>query len=64
MDGKAIIRKLGGPAKVAKDLGFEGKRGVARVCMWQKRGIPSKILLDHFSYFFARTELRQEEKRE
>lgn len=53
MDGKTLIKRLGGPTKVARDLGLDGKRGVSRVCMWQRRGIPSKVLLEHLEYFFA-----------
>ncbi len=47
-----LIHSLGGPAKVAKDLGFEGKKGGARVSMWIKRDrIPAMIQLKHQSYF-------------
>ena len=60
MYGKGLIKQLGGPTKVARDLGLTGKKGVSRVCMWQKRGIPRKYLLEHFGYFFSK---RVEEQR-
>lgn len=54
MNDKELIKKLGGPSKVARELGFLGKRGVCRVCMWQKRGaIPASVKLKHMSYFAA-----------
>lgn len=49
---RELIHSLGGPAKVAKDLGFEGKKGGSRVSMWIKRNrIPAMIQLKHQSYF-------------
>ncbi|WP_285311213.1 hypothetical protein [Stenotrophomonas maltophilia] len=35
-----LIDKLGGPAKVAKKLGFEMPKGIQRVQNWKYRGIP------------------------
>lgn len=37
-----IIRSLGGPSKVAAELGL-GKFGVQQVCNWMHRGIPAHI---------------------
>lgn len=53
MNDKEIIKRLGGPTAVAKKLGFEGRRGVCRVIMWQRRGIPAKVRLEHLGYFLA-----------
>jgi len=37
----AIIDALGGPAELARKLGFDpGKGGVQRVHNWRRRGIP------------------------
>lgn len=46
MNDKQIIKKFGGPSKLAKYLGF-GVGGVQRVHNWTKRGIPSDIKLKH-----------------
>lgn len=40
MDDKKIIEFYGGPAKLARLLGFEGHNGTRRVFHWIKRGIP------------------------
>lgn len=53
MTDKEIIRSLGGPTAVAKKLGLEGKKGVCRVVMWQRRGIPAKVRLEHLGYFMS-----------
>lgn len=42
-DDRALIKDLGGPAQVAKLLGFEGRIGTCRVFNWTKRGIPSAV---------------------
>lgn len=41
----ALIKSLGGPAEVARRLGFEGKGSVQRVHNWTTRGIPEVIRL-------------------
>jgi hypothetical protein len=41
-----LIDDLGGPTKLATDLGF-GKGGVQRVHNWRSRGIPSAIRIQH-----------------
>jgi hypothetical protein len=46
-----IIRKLGGPTKLAERLNFDRATGVQRVHNWLKRGIPARVLLDHAAVF-------------
>jgi hypothetical protein len=48
-----LIRKLGGPAKVAELLGL-GQWGVQRVHNWLSRGIPSKVKLERPDLFLPR----------
>lgn len=44
-DDKALIDRLGGPAKVADLLGFGKAGGTQRVHNWSVRGIPARIKL-------------------
>lgn len=44
MTDKDLIISLGGPAEVARILGY-GKWGTNRVCNWLKRGIPPSVKL-------------------
>ncbi|WP_337054021.1 hypothetical protein [Pseudoxanthomonas sp. USHLN014] len=44
-DDAELIQRLGGPAAVAKLLGFEGKGSLQRVHNWTTRGIPEVIRL-------------------
>lgn len=53
MNDKELIEKLGGAALVAKKLGYEGKKGICRVMNWKRRGIPSKVRLEHLGYFMS-----------
>ncbi|HRL22810.1 MAG TPA: hypothetical protein PLP85_13665 [Alcaligenes sp.] len=47
-----IITSMGGPTKVARLLGFGQTPGaVQRVSNWKKRGIPSRVLLEHAALF-------------
>lgn len=47
-----IIARLGGPATVAKRLGFDPKTGgVQRVQNWKRRGIPEVIRLRRTDVF-------------
>jgi hypothetical protein len=48
-----IIDSLGGSAEVARHLGFCPQVGVQRVNNWKRRGIPSRVLLDHRDYFYG-----------
>lgn len=48
---KILIEALGGPAAVAKLLGYAPHGGVQRVHNWMKRGIPAKVKLDYPSFF-------------
>lgn len=46
-----IIRKLGGPAKVARLMGFKPLGGTQRVHNWMKRGIPALVRLERPDLF-------------
>lgn len=46
-----IIEDLGGPAEVAKRLGYPADIGTQRVHNWKTRGIPPKVRLEHFDLF-------------
>ena len=48
---KAIIDALGGPANVARRLGFAPSRGIQRVHNWTRRGIPAEVRLRHLDLF-------------
>ena len=51
---KEVIYGLGGPAKVARTLGFEGRKGACRVSMWIARNkIPAEIQLQNIEFFKA-----------
>lgn len=45
-----LIRKLGGPKKVAQLLGF-GEGGHQRVCNWMHRGIPWRVKAERQALF-------------
>jgi hypothetical protein len=54
MTDKDLIRKLGGPTKVAEMLSLDKSRGgVQRVSNWMSRGIPAAIKLAHPDIFLA-----------
>ena len=54
MQVKEVIHALGGPTKVAKILGFEGRNGACRVSMWISRNrIPAEIQLQNLEFFNA-----------
>ncbi|MGH8032718.1 MAG: hypothetical protein ACREO8_10230 [Luteimonas sp.] len=36
----ALIDRLGGPAELARKLGFDSRIGIQRVQNWKRRGIP------------------------
>lgn len=48
---KALIERLGGPAKVAELLGYEKDGGTQRVHNWTARGIPAKVKLERPDLF-------------
>lgn len=49
---KALIQELGGPAEVARKLGFDpADGGVQRVQNWTVRGIPAAVRLKHLDLF-------------
>lgn len=49
-----MIDLMGGPAKLAAELGFDPlKGGVQRVHNWRTRGIPAAVRLEHRETFMA-----------
>jgi hypothetical protein len=46
-----LIKDLGGPAKVAKLLGYDKPGSVQRVQNWMTRGIPAEVRLAHLDIF-------------
>lgn len=49
-----LIDRLGGPAKVARLLGFDSRGGgIQRVQNWKRRGIPELLLLKRADVFGA-----------
>lgn len=47
-----LIHGLGGPAEVARRLGFKPKGGTQRVCNWITRNrIPLQVQVDHPDLF-------------
>ncbi|CBJ38302.1 conserved protein of unknown function [Ralstonia solanacearum CMR15] len=56
-----IIESLGGPAVVAKLLGYDSQRGgVQRVHNWRSRGIPSAVKLANPSLFLKQFRFSQD----
>ena len=47
MDDKDLIDHLGGPASLARLLGYRTESGTQRVHNWKARGIPSEVKLAH-----------------
>lgn len=50
-DDCKLIDELGGPAKVARLLGYPNQGGVQRVQNWKSRGIPPKVRLERPDLF-------------
>lgn len=48
-----IIKTHGGPAQLARLLGYDMPHGVQRVQNWLSRGIPAKVKLDRPDIFLA-----------
>lgn len=49
---RALIERLGGPARVAQMLGYNKQRGgTQRVHNWMSRGIPAAVKVDHPALF-------------
>ena len=48
---RQLIESLGGPARVARMLGYEKHGGVQRVQNWMTRGIPARVKLQHPAIF-------------
>lgn len=48
----AVIAALGGPAKLARRLGYDTSAGgINRVSNWGRRGIPPQVRIDHPEVF-------------
>lgn len=61
-DDAALIKELGGAAKVAELLGYDKAGGVQRVHNWTVRGIPASVKVqrpDLFMRGVVRDEARQ-----
>ena len=52
-DDKDLIKRLGGPARLAKLLNFKEVGGTQRVANWQRRGIPPRVKLDFPDIFLS-----------
>jgi hypothetical protein len=48
-----IIKSHGGPAQLARLLGYDMPHGVQRVQNWLSRGIPSKVKVERPDIFLA-----------
>ena len=48
---RKLIEKLGGPAKLARLLGYSEPGGTNRVCNWLTRGIPPRVKIEHQDIF-------------
>jgi hypothetical protein len=49
-----LIDQLGGPAKLAEQLGYDkASGGVQRIQNWKKRGIPASVKLAHPDLFLT-----------
>jgi len=60
MDDKTLIKSLGGPAEVARLLGYSVKDGgVQRVHNWMSRGIPAAVKVQHQDIFLRGTEKKE-----
>jgi hypothetical protein len=51
MKDSELIKRLGGPAKLARLLGYDGDDGTRRVFNWIRRGIPAKVRLQNQHIF-------------
>ena len=49
--GADAVNRLGGPAKLARLLGYEGDNGMRRVSNWSRRGIPGKVIINNPNIF-------------
>lgn len=54
MNDLEIIRRHGGPAKLAELLKFDKKSGTQRVFNWMKRGIPPAVKLSNPKIFMIK----------
>lgn len=48
-----IIERFGGPAKVARMLGYQKSGGTQRVFNWMRRGIPARVKLENPEIFLS-----------
>lgn len=55
-----LIEQLGGPAVLARALGFDMSKGIQRVQNWKYRGIPELLRLRRTDVFGASSTGREE----
>lgn len=48
-----LIKRYGGPSKLAALLGYAKHNGPQRVSNWRTRGIPPRVKLEHPDIFLA-----------
>lgn len=53
MSDSDLIEKLGGPSRLAEQLGYSKAGGVQRVQNWKARGIPPRVKLERPDLFLA-----------
>ena len=58
---KALIKSYGGPAKLARMLGFSPSSGTQRVHNWMKRGISAQAKLDYPGILLHKAKLKEAE---
>lgn len=51
MHDSELIDRLGGPSRLAAELGYEKAGGVQRVQNWKVRGIPARVKLQRPDLF-------------
>jgi hypothetical protein len=56
----ALVAALGGPSKVADELGYSREGGAQRVQNWKHRGIPPAVKLQRPDLFLPGLEVRSE----
>ena len=56
-----LIELLGGPAKIARMLGYSADIGVQRVNNWRSRGIPAKVKISRPDLFLRAEQKEQQE---
>ncbi|MBB5271527.1 hypothetical protein [Quisquiliibacterium transsilvanicum] len=52
-EDRKLIRRLGGPSKLAKTLGYSKPGSVQRIQNWTVRGIPAAVKVAHPDIFLG-----------